>query len=207
MVYDKLTVRLAEGGRSGAEGWHKPEVADVGLQITGKRVDVTDAMKNYIAKKIEKITKRLRDTQDIVVTLRIEKYHHIAEITIAADHLTIRGEGNTADMYSSIDIACDKIEKQIRKYRSRIQSRRAARSEKIREAVMTVYDHRAMAREHDTRVVVSVDKIPVKPMTLEEAVMEMDLMNQDFLVFKNAETDELNVIYHRRDGNIGFIEP
>jgi putative sigma-54 modulation protein len=179
------------------------EVSNVGLQITGKRVDVTDAMKIYIDKKIGKITERLRDVQDVIVTLRIERYHHIAEITIAADHLTIRGEGNTADMYSS----CSKIEKQIRKYRSRIQSRRSARPEKIREAVMTVYDHGAMAREQDTRVVVSVDKIPVKPMTVEEAVMEMDLMSRDFLVFKNAETDEVSVIYHRRDGNIGLIEP
>lgn len=179
----------------------------MGLQITGKRVDVTDAMKSYIEKKINKITKRLRDVQDAVVTLKIERYHHIAEITIAADHLTIRGEGNTADMYSSIDMACSKIEKQIRKYRSRIQSRRTARPEKTHEAVMTVYDHRAMAREQDTRVVVAVDKIPVKPMTVEEAVMEMDLMSRDFLVFKNAETDEVNVIYHRRDGNIGLIEP
>ncbi len=179
----------------------------MGLQITAKRVDVTDAMKNYIEKKIGKITKRLRDVQDVAVTLRIERYHHIAEITIAADHLTIRSEGNTADMYSSIDIACSKIEKQIRRYRSRIQSRRTARPEKISDAVMTVYDHRAMAREQDTRVVVSVDKIPVKPMNVEEAVMEMDLMSMDFLVFKNAETDEVNVIYHRRDGNIGLIEP
>jgi putative sigma-54 modulation protein len=179
----------------------------VGLQITAKRVDVTDAMKNYIEKKVGKITNRLRDVQDVAVTMRIERYHHIAEITITADHLTIRGEGNTADMYSSIDSACNKIEKQIRKYRSRIQSRRTARPEKIRDAVMTVYDHRAMAREQDTRVVVSVDKIPVKPMTVEEAVMEMDLMSMDFLVFKNAETDDVNVIYHRRDGNIGLIEP
>jgi len=179
----------------------------VNLQITGKRVDVTDAMKNYVEKKIDKISKKLKDVQEVVVTLRIERYHHIAEITIAADHLTIRGEGNTADMYSSIDAACSKIEKQVRKYRSRIQSRRTARPGKVREAMMTVYDHRAMAREQDSRIVVSVDRIPVKPMTLEEAVMEMDLMNQDFLVFKNAESDDINVIYHRRDGDIGLIEP
>jgi putative sigma-54 modulation protein len=179
----------------------------VNLQITGKRVDVTDAMKIYVEKKINKITKKLRDVQDVIVTLKIERYHHIAEISIAADHLSIRGEGNTADMYSSIDTACSKIEKQIRKYRSRLQSRRTARPDKVREAMMTVYDHRAIARDQDSRVVVSVDRIPVKPMTLEEAVMEMDLMNQDFLVFKNAESDEINVIYHRRDGNIGLIEP
>ncbi len=177
------------------------------LQITGKRVDVTDAMKIYVEKKINKISKKLKDVQGVVVTLRIERYHHIAEITITADHLTIRGEGNTADMYSSVDAACSKIEKQVRKYRSRIQSRRTARPDKVREAMMTVYDHRAMAREQDSRIVISVDRIPVKPMALEEAVMEMDLMNQDFLVFKNAESDDINVIYHRRDGNIGLIEP
>jgi putative sigma-54 modulation protein len=179
----------------------------VGLQITGKRVDVTDAMKSYIEKKVEKITKKLRDVQEVIVTLRIERYHHIAEIAISADHLTIRGEGNTADMYSSIDMACSKIDKQVRRYRSRIHSRRTPRPDKTEKARMTVFDHQAMARDSDTRVVVSVDAIPVKPMTVEEAVMEMDLMNQDFLVFKNAETDDINVIYHRRDGNIGFIEP
>ncbi len=177
------------------------------VQITGKRVDVTDAMRGYIEKKIDKITKHLKDVIDVVITLRIERYHHIAEINITADHLTIRGEGNTADMYSSIDMASNRIEKQINRYRGRLQTRRVAPPDKLREARMTVFEHESIARSEVKPVIVRVDKIPVKPMALEEAVMEMDLLNQDFLVFKNAETDDLNVIYHRRDGNIGLIEP
>jgi len=176
------------------------------IQITGKRVDVTDAMKDYVEKKINKITRNLRGVIDAVVTLRLERYHHIAEVTITADHVTIRGEGDTADMYSSIDMACNRIEKQIRRYRDRLQRRRPVGSEKLREAKMTVIEHESVARE-EKPVIIKVDKIPVKPMALEEAVMEMDLLNQDFLVFKNAETDALNVVYHRRDGNIGLIEP
>jgi putative sigma-54 modulation protein len=72
---------------------------------------------------------------------------------------------------------------------------------------MTVYDHRSVALEDEARVIVHSDKIPVKPMSVEEAVMQMDLLDQDFLVFKNAISDDINVIYHRRDGNIGLIEP
>jgi len=181
----------------------------VNIQVTGKRVDVTDAMKDYIDNKITKVTKYLHNVSDVIVTLRIERYHHIAEIAIAADRLTIRGEGNTSDMYSSIDMACNRIEKQIRRYRDRLRRRRttAPPPEQIHEAKMTVYEHQAIAREEDNRVVIKVDKIPVKPMALEEAVMEMDLMDRDFLVFNNPESDEINVIYHRRDGNIGLIEP
>jgi len=176
------------------------------IQITGKRVDVTEAMKSYIEKKVSKATKTLRDVIEVMVTLRIERYHHIAEVAITADHLTIRGEGNTADMYTSIDMAFNRIEKQVNRYRDRLHDRRTPSPEKVREAKMTVYEHESMGAEEEP-VVVKVDKIPVKPMALEEAVMEMDLLNQDFLVFKNAETDVVNVIYHRRDGNIGLIEP
>lgn len=177
------------------------------IHITGKRVDITDAMRDYIEKKINKITKNLHDVIDVNVTLHIERYRHIAEIMIQAHHLTIRAEGDTADMYTSIDTACNRIEKQISRYRGRLQSRRTPRPEKLAEATMTVFDHEAIARDTDSRITVKVDKIPVKPMALEEAVMEMDLLSQDFLVFKNAETGEVNVIYHRRDGNIGLIEP
>ncbi len=176
------------------------------IQITGKRVEVTAALKEYIDKKITKITKNLRGVIDANVTLRLERYHHIAEVTITADHVTIRGEGDTADMYSSIDMACNRIEKQINRYRGRLQRRRPGIAEKVRDAKMTVIEHQSVARE-EKPVIIKVDKIPVKPMALEEAVMEMDLLNQDFLVFKNAETDAVNVIYHRRDGNIGLIEP
>ena len=176
------------------------------LQITGKRVEITDAMRDYIDKKIAKITKNLRDVIDVNVTLHVERYRHIAEITIQAHQLTIRGQGDTADMYTSIDLACNRIEKQVTRYRGRLQNR-GPRPGKTGEATMTVLDHEALARDTESRVVVKVDKIPVKPMAVEEAVMEMDLLNQDFLVFRNAETDQLNVIYHRRDGNIGLIEP
>lgn len=177
------------------------------LQITGKRVDVTDTMRDYIEKKIAKVTKNLRDVSDVVVTLHIERYRHVVDVSIHAGHITIRGEGNTTDMYTSIDAAFSRIEKQVRRYRDRLQARRASPPEKIRDATMTVYDHNAIADEEERRVVVMTEKVPVKPMSLEEAVMEMDLLNQEFLVFKNAETDSINVIYHRRDGNIGLIEP
>jgi len=110
-------------------------------------------------------------------------------------------------MYTSIDVAVDKIEKQLRRYRDKLQKRKIRGGEAIRESKMTVYDHRSVALEDEARVIVQVDKISVKPMSVEEAVMQMDLLDQDFLVFNNATTDEINVLYHRRDGNIGLIEP
>ncbi|MCP4230150.1 MAG: ribosome-associated translation inhibitor RaiA [bacterium] len=177
------------------------------VQITGKHIDVTDAMKDYIKKKINKLTRHLRDVIEVSVTLHVERYHHICEINIMADHLQIRGEGDTNDMYTSIDVAVDKIEKQLRRYRDKLQKRKIRGAEAVRESKMTVYDHRSVALEDEARVIVHSDKIPVKPMSVEEAVMQMDLLDQDFLVFKNAISDDINVIYHRRDGNIGLIEP
>ncbi len=177
------------------------------IQITGKNIDVTDAMKDYIKKRINKLTRLLRDVIEVSITLHVERYHHICEINILADHLTIRGGGDTNDMYTSIDVAVDKIEKQLRRYRDKLQKRKIRGGDVVRESKMTVYDHRSVALEDEARIIVQVDKISVKPMSVEEAVMQMDLLDQDFLVFKNAITDEINVIYHRRDGNIGLIEP
>jgi putative sigma-54 modulation protein len=175
------------------------------LQITGTNVEATDAIKDYIRKKVRKVTKYLRDIIEIHVTLKLERYQQICEITILADHMTVRGEGNTADMYASVDLAVERIEKQLRRYRDKLITRRYKGSDSVQEAKMSVLEHSSVILDEKPVVIVE-NRVPVKPMGVEEAVMQMDLMNRDFLVFKNAESGAINVIYHRADGNIGLIE-
>ncbi|UCE26632.1 MAG: ribosome-associated translation inhibitor RaiA [Candidatus Coatesbacteria bacterium] len=175
------------------------------LRITGTNVDVTDAIKDYIRKKLKKVTKYLRDIIEIHVTVKQERYQQICEITILAGHITVRGEGDTADLYASVDLAVERIEKQIRRYRGKLISRRHRGADSVQEAKMSVLEHSSVILDGKPVVIVE-DMVPVKPMSVEEAVMQMDLMNRDFLVFKNAESDAVNVIYNRTDGNIGLIE-
>jgi putative sigma-54 modulation protein len=175
------------------------------LRITGTNIDATDAIKDYIKKKIRKVTKYLRDVIEIQVTLKVERYQQICEITILADHITVRGEGDTTDMYASVDLAVERIEKQLRRYRDKLIRRRYRGADSVQEAKMSVLEHSSVILDEKPVVIVE-NRVPVKPMNVEEAVMQMDLMNRDFLVFKNAESDAINVIYHRADGNIGLIE-
>lgn len=175
------------------------------VKITGKNVEVTDAIRDYTVKKLRKVTKYLRDIIEINVTFRLERYQEICEIMILADHLTVRGEGNTADMYASVDLAVERIEKQLRRYRGKLISRRSRGAEAVKEAKISVLEHSSVVFDEKPLVIIE-DRVPVKPMNVEEAVMQMDLTDRDFLVFKNSETGEINVIYHRADGNIGLIE-
>lgn len=175
------------------------------LQITGTNIDVTDAIKNYIRKKLKKVTKYLRNIIEIHVTVKQERYQQICEITILADNITVRGEGDTADLYASVDLAVERIEKQLRRYRGKLISRRHRGANSVQEAKISILEHSSVILDEKPVVIVE-DMVPVKPMGVEEAIMQMDLLNRDFLVFKNAESDAVNVIYHRSDGNIGLIE-
>jgi putative sigma-54 modulation protein len=174
------------------------------ISVMGKNLEVTDALRQYAEKKVGKIGKFFEQgPMDAQVTLGVERGKHIVDVTISVDGLLLRGEEKTGDMYASIDGAIDKIERQIQKHKTRI-------NRKLREGnrvVMTSVPAPAQEPEVEEHKIVKTKRFAVKPMSVEEAALQMELLGHDFYVFSNADTDEVNVVYRRKDGNFGLIEP
>lgn len=173
--------------------------------VHGKNLEVTNALKKYVEDKVGKIEKYFNDAFiEAQVGLEIEKDRHIVEVTIMIDGLLLRGEEKSSDMYASIDGVIEKLERQVRKHKTRI-------SRKIREKKKEFkFQFVNGATEDDEEVepkIVRSKRFAIKPMPVEEAVMQMDLIGHDFFVFQNADTDEVNVVYKRRNGQYGLIEP
>jgi len=171
------------------------------ITVTGKNIEVTDALRDYAEKKVAKIVKFFEKSPlSSQVSLRTERGLHIVEITVHIDGLLLRGEEKTSDMYASIDGAIDKIERQVHKFKTRI-------NRKLREENRVVLEELPNQKEQSEPQIVRTKRFAVKPMSVEEAVMQMDLLGHDFFVFSNSETEEVNVVYRRKDGNYGLIEP
>lgn len=176
--------------------------------VTFKNLDPSENLKTYVSDKLDKFDRLLDNPAEASVVLSVEKFRHIAEIKITGDRLTINGKEETNDMYSAIDMVLDKIEKQLKKTKQKIREHRT--NSKTRVADMVTADSPPLPDEiryeGEGRQVV-VNHIEYKPMDVEEAVMQMDLSDDNFLVFTNARTDRINVLYHRSDGHYGLIQP
>lgn len=181
------------------------KMAEFRSVVKGKNLDVTPALRAYAEKKVAKFDKYLGTDQQAAaeVMLRTEKDQHIAEVTLSLTGLILRGEGKTADMYSSLDSAVERIERQFSKFKSKIQ--RKIQGPKISE-LNAGAEGRVVEEEKEAQVV-RTKRFAFKPMDIQEAIMQMELLGHDFFVFSNANSDEVNVVYKRRDGNYGLIEP
>jgi putative sigma-54 modulation protein len=171
--------------------------------VTFKNLDSSDHLKSYVGDKLDRFDKYLDNPAEANVVLTVEKFRHIAEINIAGDRLSINGKEETNDMYSAIDMALDKLEKQIKKNKQKIRERRT--SSKNRNRAMPE-DERILPEDDGERQI-KIQNIEYKPMDIEEAVLQMDLIEDNFLVFTNAKSDQINVLYRRRDGHYGLIQP
>lgn len=175
--------------------------------VTGKNVDVTDALKDRAVKKLQKLDKYFYSELEARVLLEVERGFHKAEILIPFRDILFRAEESTPDMYISIDNAVDKIEKQILKYKTRLE-KKFTNGESIR---YTELPHETVQENHENEEekfeVVRTKKIGIKPMSVEEAILQMNLLGHNFFVFTNEETDDVAVVYKRRDGRYGLIEP
>jgi len=170
--------------------------------VTFKNLDPSDNLKSYIGDKLDKLDKFLDNPAEATVVLSIEKFRHIAEVNITGDRLNIYGKEETSDMYAAIDMVLDKLEKQIKKNRQKIRKRRGVPKDKS----ITVSSENSYPEESNKEQI-KIRNIEYKPMDIEEAVMQMDLVTDNFLVFTNARTDKINVLYRRRDGYYGLIQP
>ena len=169
------------------------------IQVRGKNIEVTPALRGYVEKRLRKLAKFDQHFGDVQVTLAVEKDSHRIEVTIPIDGMILRGEETTGDMYASVDLVVDKLEKQMDKYKGKLRRRRVAA-----EGLPAVED----AHDDDEQFrVVRTKRFTLKPMAVEEAVMQMNLLGHSFFVFTNAENERVNVVYRRKDGNYGLIEP
>jgi putative sigma-54 modulation protein len=175
------------------------------VNISGKNVTITDALKDYAGKKVGKIGRFFEGDLEAQVTLNVEKDRHIVEVTIPVNGILLRGEAETHDMYSSIDLVIEKLEKQIEKYKTKLA--RSIKKSPIKFKSNAVLENNLKVKSQGEPNVVRVKKFAIKPMDTEEAIMQMDLLGHDFFVFSNAVSNEVNVVYKRRDGNYGLIEP
>ncbi len=167
--------------------------------INGRHIDITPAIKEYAEGKIRKFDKFLSNISEAIVTLQVEKYRHKAEVLIKANGTLIQAESITEEIYSSIDEVVEKLERQIKKYKGKITSHRKESRKEV-----PVSDE-GMSDEFGR--IIKRKRFDMKPMNPEEAAMQMDLLDKDFFVFTNSQSDIINVIYRRRDGNFGLIEP
>lgn len=175
------------------------------ITFKGKHIEVTDAMRSYIEKRLNKIDRHFDHILEIIVTLSVEKNRQIVEATLQASRALIRAEEGTDDMYASIDKVVDKLERQIQKYKEKYFQKPhpgSGRRGLVNEGV-NVEDS-----EPDRIVkIVKTKRFAIKPMSVEEAAMQMDLLGHNFFVFANDNTNKVNVLYKRKDGNFGLIEP
>jgi putative sigma-54 modulation protein len=174
------------------------------LQVKGKNVEVTDAIRQYAQEKLGKLERQLADPTRVELELAVERNpsisaNHVAEATIWTKGPVLRAREASADHKASIDQLVDKLERQVKRYR---EKRRRYRSATTVEAV----PENAVPLDGEPRVV-KTKRFPVKPMSPEEAVLQLELVGHDFFVFQNGETMEVNVVYRRRDGSYGLIEP
>ena len=171
--------------------------------VTFKNLDPSDHLKAYVSTKLDRMDKLLDNPAEAQVVLSVEKIRHIAEIRLKGDRLNIVCRENSSDMYSSIDLALDKLEKQLKKQKSKIKShRQSGRGEE-----KTAQNPSQSAAEENPGPQVVVQNIEYKPMDVDEATMQMDLISDSFLVFRNARTNQINVLYRRSDGELGLIQP
>ena len=173
------------------------------ISITGKNIDVSDYLNNLIEKKVAKLDKYFSDDTTAHVTLAVERNRHIVEVTIPYSGGIIRGEETSGDMYASIDNAVTYIERQIHKYKTKLEKR--LRHGAFEREIPSV-EPAAMVDEDEDFSVIRIKKFDLKPMTPEEAILQMNLLNHQFFVFRNSSmSGAFAVAYKRSHGGYGII--
>ncbi len=171
------------------------------INVTFRHVEPSDALRSYVEEKISRARKHLEEPIDAHVTLKVEKFRHIAEVTIDANGLIVNGAEETEDMYSAIDLVADNIENQLR--RNKDKSRTRKRSAGV---LPTGPGDGESDTDMEPRIIRS-ERYYAKPMDLEDAVLQLNLSSEDFIVFNNRNSGRINVLYRRKDGHYGLIEP
>ena len=169
--------------------------------ITGKNIEVTEGLRSAINEKIGKLDKYFSTEMDATVTLSVEKERQKIEVTIPVKGNIIRAEEVSNDMYVSIDLVEEIIERQLRRYKTKLVDAKQAAAEFSKSYIEKDYDDDAEVK------IVRSKRFGIKPMNPEEACVQMELLQHNFYVFLNSEPDEVNVVYKRKNNTYGLIEP
>ncbi|MDF7638573.1 ribosome-associated translation inhibitor RaiA [Lactobacillus sp. ESL0791] len=176
--------------------------------VRGENIEVTDALREYVEKRLKKLEKYFDLSQDMVAHVNLKVYRdHSAkvEVTIPLPYLVLRAEETTDDMYRSIDFVSEKLERQIKKYKTRVN--RKSREKGYEDFfVETAEEEKEDKKETSEFDIVRNKQIGLKPMSPEEAILQMNMLEHDFFVFQDAETNGTSVVYRRNDGKYGLIE-
>ena len=179
------------------------------VSIAARHLDMTDAIRSHVESRLDKVRHHFDRVIDVDVVLSVEKHRHTAEVTVHANGVRIHGRDTSTDMYASVDTAIGKIDRQILKFKDRkhrFQPKEGKVAVVAPEALEVPFEDRTAEGTPQKRVVVH-ELIAMKPMSVDEAVMQLELRNDTFLAFRNAETQHVNVVYVKNDGTVGHIEP
>jgi putative sigma-54 modulation protein len=174
--------------------------------VTFRHMDASEPLKQYVFDKLQRIRKFFPDPIRAQIVLSLERYRHKADIVITLHNgLAIKGKELTDDMYAAVDQVMDKIERQVRRYKDRIDSHRPVSGPEVL-VQYDVMEPMELTSEQPEYKIVRTSKFFARPLTVDQAVMQMNLLGNDFLVFTNSENRNINVVYKRSDGNYGLIE-
>lgn len=172
------------------------------VSVRGKNLEVTAALREYLEKRVDKLARYFDSPLDVQAVLSVEKENRVVELTCFVEGIVLRGVTSNADMYAAIDLVVDKIVRQIHKYKTRL----ARRFKKETGFKPDAYVPEVPVQEEAIDVV-RRKHFAVRPMSVEEAIMQMNLVGHDFFMFFNADTEIMNVVYRRKNGSYGLIEP
>jgi putative sigma-54 modulation protein len=176
------------------------------INLAFRNLEPSSTLREYVEGKISRIKKYIDEPIEAHIVLKVEKFRHIAEVSIDHNGLRINGTEETGDMYSAIDMVADKIEAQIKKFKEKPRRRKSQDGGRSLEEISAEFTESELEEEREVRVI-KTEQFYAKPMDVDEAVMQLDISKVGFLVFTNRHTNRLNVLYRRQDGNYGLIEP
>jgi putative sigma-54 modulation protein len=178
------------------------------ITVSGKNMEITDALRGAAEEKLSKLDRYFNPNVEAHVTFRVEKNKsvqkakQVIEVTIPFNGVILRGEEATDDMYKSIDLVIDILERQIRKQRTKLEKRNYGN-----DSLRYQYIPAPEEEESEEIKIVKTKRFAVKPMSTEEAILQMELLGHNFYVFRDSDSEDVNVVYKRKDGNYGLIEP
>ena len=177
--------------------------------VRGENIEVTKAIRDYEEKKVSKLERFFDDVPEATAYVNLKVYPDKtakAEVTIPLSFLVLRAEETTADLYASIDLVVDKLERQVRKYKTKIHRKSRERGFEGFDPSFAIEETPEVTESESALEIVRSKRVNLKPMDSEEAVLQMNMLGHDFFIFTDAETDDINIVYRRKDGRYGLIE-